>query len=1106
MPQKYSGRVLLILVVLWVALSAMWPRVPGGAFFWIWKDGASTELNLKPGIDMAGGTSLLYEIQVPKDGPLNPNLSVEVMEALKRRVDPDGVKNLIWRPQGATRLEIQMPLSGKEGNVEAVRGRFVQAEQALEQTNVRPADVYRAVEELKGDARRDRLNELAMGSEPRSKLFGAMASVWDRLQAARSAKNVAEDVRLDEEYTKLKEQVAGTNLGGAELQSILDAKPETREAKLKEIKAAASAARAKAVDEFVVAYGQYQQVRGSVGSAADLKRLLKGSGVLEFHILVTDLGTPEARAMVERLQKSGPRVQAGDTMRWYEVDNAKEFHGQNVFSYNDKPYVLAWTTADKQLVNGPGIQKWTLESARADRDPTSGQSIVDFRFDVVGAKYFSGLTGTNINHPLAIVLDNKVISAPNINSQIGATGTISGNFSPQDIAYLVNTLSAGSLPAQLAEEPISERTVGPQLGQDNLWRGLMACAYGLVVVVVFLVGYYYLAGLVAVVAVVLNLILILGSMAAINATFTLPGIAGIVLSVGAAVDANVLIFERLREEQHRGLSLRMALRNAYDRAWSAILDSNVTTLITSLVLYWLGSEEVKGFGLTLLIGLAWSLFTSLFVTKTIFGLLIEHGYLKDLKSLPTTFPKLDEALKPKINWLKIIWPFIGFSTLFIIVGVAAFGAKWKSGEIFDIEFASGTSVQFDTKQAMDRDDVEALVKGQPALEAASVSTVGGGGTGFEVVTPNADARVVRDAVMAAMQGKLNVQESSKYAGMGEPVGTAIEQGVIAPIQTADQKLPAAGFALASLPRHVGGAAIVLKDLSPPLSPREVKERIDRQRLQPRPDGSTLPYREFRVESDGSPDAPAKTVVVLVSDPDLAFDRDEAKWREELVGPMWTLIDEAIATPPQLQRVTNFDPQVAGETAKDALMALVLSIVAIMVYIWVRFGNLKYGTATVVAMVHDTLFVIAALGASHYLAHTAIGRALLIEPFRINLTTVAAILTVMSYSMLDTIVLFDRVRELRGKYGHLSKRIINDAINQTLSRTVLTGGTNLVTVLIMYIMGGPGIHGFTFILFVGILAGTYSSIAIATPLLLIGGGRESETTGNVPIGQPQRVGT
>jgi len=193
--------------------------------------------------------------------------------------------------------------------------------------------------------------------------------------------------------------------------------------------------------------------------------------------------------------------------------------------------------------------------------------------------------------------------------------------------------------------------------------------------------------------------------------------------------------------------------------------------------------------------------------------------------------------------------------------------------------------------------------------------------------------------------------------------------------------------------------------------------------------------------------------------------------------------------------------------------MILSILGIMAYIWLRFGNLKYGTATVVALLHDTLFTLAAIGLSHYLANTAIGDALLIEPFRINLTMVAAILTIMGYSMNDTVVIFDRIRENRGKFGDVSRRVINDSVNQTLSRTLLTGGTTILTIFVMYVWGGPGIHGFTYALLLGILVGTYSSIAIASPILLVGvkeqgpgGERKSsdESRKPRPVGQLQQA--
>jgi SecD/SecF fusion protein len=239
----------------------------------------------------------------------------------------------------------------------------------------------------------------------------------------------------------------------------------------------------------------------------------------------------------------------------------------------------------------------------------------------------------------------------------------------------------------------------------------------------------------------------------------------------------------------------------------------------------------------------------------------------------------------------------------------------------------------------------------------------------------------------------------------------------------------------------------------------------------------------------APGTPVTEAVVMAADPQIQSTEDREKWEQEIAGPVWRLVNEAVNRPPTLAKVSSFNPQVAGGTQQDAVVALIMALLVIMGYVWLRFGNLKYGAATVAALLHDTLFVLAALGFAHLLSETAIGNLMRLEPFRINLTLVAGILTVMGYSMADTIVVFDRIREIRGQRGVLSVKVINDAINQTLSRTLLTAGTTLATLFVMYVFGGPGIHGFTFVLLVGIVVGTYSSIAIAAPLLMIGMGKD-----------------
>jgi SecD/SecF fusion protein len=829
-----------------------------------------------------------------------------------------------------------------------------------------------------------------------------------------------------------------------------------------------------------------------------LKRKLRGSGLLEFHILAVpgqNISADEYQQMVERMKNEGPAVKAGDTTRWFEIDRTpQEFgHATVVNPRNGRHYTLAWVTPDRSMVHAKGGNEadWVLERAYPTQG-SRGESIVGFNFDVVGGARFSSLTGANIDRPLATILDGKVITAPNIKSQIGQRGTIDGGskgYTTAELDYLVGTLNAGALPAQLEDEPISERSVGPQLGADNLRAGMVACAVGLVVAAAFLVIYYHLAGFIAVFGLFLNLAIILGVSAMMGATFTLPGIAALVLTTGMAVDANVLIFERLREEQMRGLSLKLALRNAYDRAYTAILDSNVTTAITSAFLIYFGSEEVKGFGLTLLVGILSSMFAALFVSKTIFAILLERFQLRKLGSLPLSLPWWNNFLHPKVDWMGKVKYFAVFSVIFAGLGIAAFVLRSNQRKMFDVEFQAGTEVQFATNTAMTDGEVRELIERhkdkipQPSVVAVG-EMVDGKATQFSVVTSNDKRREVADGVIAAMAGKLNVAVPSTFTGSAAPVEDAIRQGNVIPIQIKDGKFVVGGREIPEALQYTGGAALVLNNIHPALRPDEIHSRIARAAMGANDDL----IRQFTVvRMDGKTDeqTPTESAVALISHSNFDYSKSEADWREKLAGPFWTAAIEGVGKEATLSKVINFDPQVAGDTQRDALLATIFSIIGIMAYIWVRFGDHKYGTATVFAMVHDTVLVVGAIGLSHWLALTGFGRAMGVEAFRINMTMVAAVLTVMGYSMVDTIVVFDRIRENRGKYGVITRQLINDSINQTLSRTVLTAGTTLVTLLVMYIWGGAAIHGFTFILLIGIIIGTYSSIAIAAPILLIG---------------------
>jgi SecD/SecF fusion protein len=450
------------------------------------------------------------------------------------------------------------------------------------------------------------------------------------------------------------------------------------------------------------------------------------------------------------------------------------------------------------------------------------------------------------------------------------------------------------------------------------------------------------------------------------------------------------------------------------------------------------------------------------------------------------------------------WIFYTFSIIMLVSGMTLFILKVRQGRMMDIEFATGTSLQFQLEQPMDQDDVRKRIDGETEkrpidLPSPSVVAVGTDRLHYQIVSPNVDRVAVRNAVLEAMRGTLHITLPSEFDGAAADYAGAADKQVL-PITGA--RTVADGYTPPAAATHPGGVVIALQNISPPLSVKQITDRMDQQRLSS--SSSITASLSYVVQAPGDPTKPTNFAVIVGWSSSVSYEADQGKWADELAQPLWGLVKDAVNHPPSFEQETNFDPQVAGEMQRDAFLALTFSVIAIMIYIWVRFGNLKYGTATVIALLHDTVFTLAALGFAHYISDYWHHNLLEIEPFRINLTVVAGILTIMSYSMIDTIVVFDRIRENRGRYGHLNRDVINDAINQTLSRTVLTCGTTIMTVSFMYFLGGAGIHGFTFVLLIGILVGTYSSVAIAAPLLLWG--RDKPPTGLMrpPMGSPKRA--
>lgn len=720
--------------------------------------------------------------------------------------------------------------------------------------------------------------------------------------------------------------------------------------------------------------------------------------------------------------------------------------------------------------------------------PTSdsnGHIAVGFNFKPAGAYLFSNLTTRNSprrdgsERRLAVMLNGEVFTAPSIKSTIGAFGIIqSERFTKKEVEQIVSVLNAGALPVPMKQTPINEFTISPTLGSDVQSKGKLALYVSAVAVVLFMAAYYFVAGLVADVALLLNLLFIVSIMAFGKAAFTLPGLAGLVLSAGMAVDANVLIYERMREELQRGASLRMAIHNGFDKAFAAIFDSNITSLITAVILYLIGTETVKGFAVSLFIGLVMNLFTAVYVSRLIMNILERSRLITRLKML---------SLVGETHFDFVGKQFIATvaSVVLITAGVVALVARGNSN--FDIDFMGGTSVTMQFNEPQDADKVrsrlEETFNKNITVEELSSSGQIAKGTYFRLRVANEGGQNVKpeeveDRVNSAFPGQL----LRKFVTIGEPQA-------IASSNTGEPDEPALPSPAKPADRFAGGTLVPLtfsNDKGQPVEiatgtfERYLRERIaaitaDGQPKYPTPD--TL----FGLEGTAGPGLTARegqvklyTAISLKAVP--AVDADD-------LSQALHSIEESMKNTPVFDEVTSFEASVAGETKQSAVIATIASLIAIVAYVWFRFDNVIFGLAAVIALAHDVLVALGCVALASYLSRTPLGPALLLTDFKINMSMIAAFLTIVGYSINDTIVIFDRLREIRGKNPVISRDMINLTLNQCLSRTILTAFTVFVTVLILYALGGEGIHGFAFCMVIGAIAGTYSTIYIATPLVL-----------------------
>lgn len=1081
------------------------------------------EGGFKLGIDLVGGTILVYEVDQQREKErrelskgqedrsfTGEKTSERLAEAIKRRIDPDDVKNIIVRTAGEYRIEVILPTGSHRKNAEGKK-------------NVNAGEV----EKIK-----------TLIEEVGSLEFRIVANKIDDQQGIAVAQEL---YPTDQDPEALKQDSA---------QWRVDA-------------IAGRLPRAPFPKENETWYIQNDPERKARYAWVELGTI----GRADFGLLNKyDPSDPRHEEFVNKVREKPDlyKKEAGNLSHnlWGLLADARAKNAAyqdpgTGYLFYSRPCLNSTLSAEERAKRKYEYFILTRISERVEVDGTkvtvtarpdtgqNGKPVIGFRFNNTGGQEFSKLTRQNkpddqgqFKRQLAIILNGKLIQAPSINAIIGDNGIIEGDFNMDYVNLIVQQLRSGALPATLKQKPVAENTIGPTLGQDTINSGTKAIGGAYLAVLLFMLVYYRFSGMVACVALLANLLLTIGFMVAVDATFTLPGLAGLVLMLGMAVDANILIYERLREERDRGANLQMAIRNAYDRAFGTIIDTHLTSIFTAIVLYAVGNDQLRGFGISLAVGLVISLFTSLYMTHLMFDFWLKKNWLSKLRMFRF-------FTRPNIDFMrlrKVMFPITGALT---VLGLAVFLLRGEKS--LNVDFIGGTVYGGQLNSAVDVNELRGQLSPErqdKILEVADVVWLNEPGKdayriiykipyGAEI-DPATKENVGRRVELAlGVEGATQADKNNALKQRASSIpDLAIEQNFLSgdtgdtsrffTIRTTEKEPQLVQVALDRLFRdeksgestlasvnmrvsEVGKDAWKLSFVDPKTGEKRyaseafVRTLLDRdfRAAIPAEKAGIEPYQLQTDEANMKDGRYSEMAIVLTQ---------EAK--DELSGTLGatqvTQILERVAgkynLEPQPERLEVFDPALAGDTRGRAFIAILVSWLAILLYLWFRFGNWTFGLAAVLCLIHDLCFTIGAIVACHYIHDTSLGRLLGLQDFKIDFAAVAALLTLVGYSVNEIIVNFARVREVRGKSPVLTPQMINDSVNQTISRTVLTATTMWLVSLVLYCFGGSGVHLFAFVMVVGVMIATYSSIYVACPLLLLfGEGRPERRPGesNVP---------
>ena len=628
----------------------------------------------------------------------------------------------------------------------------------------------------------------------------------------------------------------------------------------------------------------------------------------------------------------------------------------------DEAESLYQLVALKSINGRPSLEGEVITDARADFGQMSAYANVSMTMNNEGARQWQRITRDNIGKSIAIVLDGYAYSFPTVQNEIaGGSSQITGNFSVEEAKDLANTLNSGKMPAPA--HIIQEDVVGPSLGQEAIRDGLWSFALGFLLIMLYMIFYYGLIpGMIANFALLCNVFLLVGILSSFSAVLTLPGIAGIVLTMGMAVDANVLIYERIREEMRAGKNMRKAIQDGFGNAISAIIDSNVTSFLTGAILAIFGTGPIKGFAVTYMIGIVSSFLTAVFVCRLLLEL---YAKKETAKELSFTTPIMKNFLQnTKANFIgarKITYILSG---ILVVVGILGVNPHIMGKLNLGIDFSGGRNYIIRFAQDVNTEEVNASL--DKTFMAAKAEM-------------NDDETFALNVITIGSANQVRVSTNFLIADNSENVDEAIE-------------------------------TLLYEGCKPFLA-----------------EGTTL---------------------------------DEFKSTE--INPEVGIM--------QSQKV---GPAVADDITQSAVWSVLAAMLVIFLYIFVRFRNFAFSIGALVGLAHDTLII---LGLYAILWK--------IMPFsmEIDQSFIAAILTVIGYSINDTVVVFDRVREYQGLYPKRELKLnINNALNDTLSRTFSTSMSTFVVLLAIFCFGGETIRGFVFALLMGVIVGTYSTLCVATPL-------------------------